>query len=344
MKFFKIQYILLDLVIVFTALYFIPYDLKVYIHNLLSFNLSVKYDRVAYANASTNLDNELSHVDNSLNNIADNSNNIATNSNPFLYSTTTSLYMDEKYINDRYMDYIGEPNTLMQYIKVTNSCGPYYNGACLTIRSAPSDKAEILYKPRNGTILKVKNKINVNDIDWYEIAFDEWLLYPERLTNKAFIRADKVVTFFDIGVATRPSNTSGVASSTNNFTYKKKKILVDISDQTLFAYDGADLYLKAKVSTGINSMPTATGTFNIYRKTPTRYMQGPIPGVGEDYYDLPGVPWNMYFTADGAAIHGAYWHNSFGQRYSHGCVNLPPATAEKLYKWADVGTKIIVSE
>ena len=33
MKFFKIQYILLDLVIIFTALYFIPYDLKVYIHN-----------------------------------------------------------------------------------------------------------------------------------------------------------------------------------------------------------------------------------------------------------------------------------------------------------------------
>ena len=73
-------------------------------------------------------------------------------------------------------------------------------------------------------------------------------------------------------------------------------------------------------------------------------MQGPIPGVSSHYYDLPGVPWNLYFSKEGAVIHGAYWHTSFGKQWSNGCVNLPIATAEKIYKWADVGTKVVVRD
>jgi lipoprotein-anchoring transpeptidase ErfK/SrfK len=64
--------------------------------------------------------------------------------------------------------------------------------------------------------------------------------------------------------------------------------------------------------------------------------------VSDEYYDLPGVPWDLYFTVDGAVIHGAYWHEEFGQRWSHGCVNLPPDQAEKLYKWADIGMSVLV--
>jgi len=74
-------------------------------------------------------------------------------------------------------------------------------------------------------------------------------------------------------------------------------------------------------------------------------MQGPLPNIpSDDYYDLPGVPWNLYFTNGGAVIHGAYWHNSFGSPYSHGCVNLSPEDAEKIYNWAPLGTKVIVSD
>ena len=71
-------------------------------------------------------------------------------------------------------------------------------------------------------------------------------------------------------------------------------------------------------------------------------MQGPIEGVSDHYYDLPGVPWNMYFTEEGAAIHGAYWHTDFGETHSNGCINLPLEIAEKMYKWADLGTEVIV--
>lgn len=63
-------------------------------------------------------------------------------------------------------------------------------------------------------------------------------------------------------------------------------------------------------------------------------MQGPIPGLSDQYYDLPGVPWDLYFTSDGGAIHGAYWHNNFGTPMSHGCVNEPLANAEQIFAWA----------
>jgi lipoprotein-anchoring transpeptidase ErfK/SrfK len=43
-------------------------------------------------------------------------------------------------------------------------------------------------------------------------------------------------------------------------------------------------------------------------------------------------------------IHGAYWHNSFGTPYSHGCVNLPSDQAKKLYDWAHIGTTVVVRD
>ena len=73
-------------------------------------------------------------------------------------------------------------------------------------------------------------------------------------------------------------------------------------------------------------------------------MQGPLPGISDQYYDLPGVPWNLYFTHEGAAIHGAYWHDNFGKPRSHGCVNLPLAEAHKLYTWADIGVQVFVQD
>ena len=91
---------------------------------------------------------------------------------------------------------------------------------------------------------------------------------------------------------------------------------------------GEELAMEIDISTGLELTPTPRGTFTVFRKTPSRYMQGPLPGIANDYYDLPGVPWNLYFTEQGAVIHGAYWHDSFGSPYSHGCVNADPKTAE----------------
>lgn len=51
------------------------------------------------------------------------------------------------------------------------------------------------------------------------------------------------------------------------------------------------------------------------------------------YYNLPNVPHNMFFY-QAYALHGAYWHNNFGQPMSHGCVNSPLANAAAIFDWA----------
>lgn len=113
-----------------------------------------------------------------------------------------------------------------------------------------------------------------------------------------------------------------------------KWIEIDLSEQRIFAHEGQRTVLKARVSTGISRYPTIRGRFKIYVKYRSTRMRGPG-------YDLPNVPWTMFFRGD-YAIHGAYWHNSFGRPMSHGCVNMKPAEAKWLFNWAPRGTLVVI--
>lgn len=110
----------------------------------------------------------------------------------------------------------------------------------------------------------------------------------------------------------------------------EKHIYVDLSTQTLTAYQGTTLILKTLVSTG-KWNPTPTGNFHIWEKLLATRMSG---GEGADAYDLPNVPYVMYFYND-YGLHGAYWHDNFGHPMSHGCVNMRQIDAKTLYEWAD---------
>ncbi len=117
-----------------------------------------------------------------------------------------------------------------------------------------------------------------------------------------------------------------------------KWIDVNISKQTITAYDGQTPLKTALVSTGVAAHPTVVGRFAIYSKYAAYTMSGGTPGV--DYYYLPNVPWTMFFYS-GYAIHGTYWHHNFGHPMSHGCVNLQTSDAKWFYDWAPVGTPVI---
>lgn len=117
-----------------------------------------------------------------------------------------------------------------------------------------------------------------------------------------------------------------------------KWIDVNVSNQTITAYEGATVLKTILVSTGLPRTPTVLGTYKILRKYPSVRMTGGTPGI--DYYDLPNVPYTMFFY-QGYAIHGTYWHSNFGQPMSHGCVNLPTDQAKWFYEWAPVGTPVV---
>jgi L,D-transpeptidase catalytic domain len=226
---------------------------------------------------------------------------------------------------------------LFEYVVVKDSCDIHFVGECVRVRSGPGIEYPVVYRLRDDVVLKVDGKVERDGVVWYKIVFDEWLRYPERVTGDWYVAADFLEVLLDEGDKTTWDN--AVAKSNN------QKIIIDRSEQKLFAYDGDELFMETSISTGLELTPTPRGTFTVFKKTPSRYMQGPLPDLSsQDYYDLPGVPWNLYFTEGGAVIHGAYWHSSFGTPYSHGCVNMVPTEARTLYSWADLGTVVIVRD
>jgi len=105
----------------------------------------------------------------------------------------------------------------------------------------------------------------------------------------------------------------------------------------LFAWENGKITFQTSVSTGLPQTPTVLGSYKIYLKYPTQEMIGYSEVNG--HYDLTNVPNVMYFY-QGYSIHGAYWHNNFGNPMSNGCVNTPLQVASWLYNWAPVGTQI----
>jgi lipoprotein-anchoring transpeptidase ErfK/SrfK len=118
-----------------------------------------------------------------------------------------------------------------------------------------------------------------------------------------------------------------------------KKIVVSLSQQSMWVYKGDQVVMSSLVSTGRAGFETPLGNYAILSKLTSQTMEGVIGG---EYYNVPDVPWVMYFTNSGHALHGTYWHNNFGTPMSHGCVNLPMDVAEWLYQWAPIGTPVLI--
>jgi hypothetical protein len=121
-----------------------------------------------------------------------------------------------------------------------------------------------------------------------------------------------------------------------------KEVVVSLGAQRLWAYEGEQVILTTLVSTGTAETPevaTPIGHWRILAKLPMETMTGTIGG---EPYEVDDVPYVMYFTDEGHALHGTYWHNNFGTPMSHGCVNLPMDVAEWMYRWAPEGTAVTI--
>lgn len=124
-------------------------------------------------------------------------------------------------------------------------------------------------------------------------------------------------------------------------------IEVNLSSQHLWAYQDHQVVYDSPVTSGATGagFPTATGMFSIQAKQTNRHLIGIQYGPRYNY-DVFVQYWMPFF--EGYGLHDASWrHGNFGgQDYyyggSHGCVNLPLATAAWLYNWDSVGTPVWV--
>jgi lipoprotein-anchoring transpeptidase ErfK/SrfK len=103
---------------------------------------------------------------------------------------------------------------------------------------------------------------------------------------------------------------------------------IRLADQMLTCYEGEQPVFNTPISSGVGGMATPRGEHRVLYKRHTKRM------IGSDY-DLPGVPFPVYFTWNAVAIHGTYWHNDYGRPHSHGCVNVTSDAARWIFRWVD---------
>jgi hypothetical protein len=112
---------------------------------------------------------------------------------------------------------------------------------------------------------------------------------------------------------------------------------VDIASQVLTAYVGERPVFATLVSTGRGNngsvLATPRGTHRLWVKLRGSNMDNLDDESAAENYAIQAVPWVMYFD-HGYGLHGTFWHRRFGERHSHGCVNLAPLDAERLFGWA----------
>ncbi len=136
----------------------------------------------------------------------------------------------------------------------------------------------------------------------------------------------------DLSIAVKPSELPAFA------TGKKKWVDISILGQVLILYEGNKPVYATAVSTGRDglgdpkkTLSTVRGTFKIREKHVTTTMDSKEVG---NKFELRDVPWVQYFEK-GYAIHAAPWHDAYGTPRSHGCINMSPIDARKVFMWTD---------
>lgn len=156
------------------------------------------------------------------------------------------------------------------------------------------------------TLVNLYSSVEVDGWRWYQIGADEWVIQTQ------------IAKFLPV---TRPAEVD-----------TERWVSVDLYEQVAIAYEGETPVYATLVSSGMADWPTNEGLFHVYIRYPRTLMSG---AEGQpDFYYLEEVPWTMYFDGD-IALHGAYWHDGFGYRRSHGCVNMSITDAAWLYEWAN---------
>jgi hypothetical protein len=153
----------------------------------------------------------------------------------------------------------------------------------------------------------------VGDWNWYLIGPNQWI----EQRNVALVQ---------------PSPPGGAGGAV---------IAVDTYEQSLGVYVNGALIYATLISSGSRYFPTRPGTFHVWAKLDAGKMSGSYLPDRRDYYTLQDVPWILYYDGD-RALHGAYWHDNFGIRTSHGCVNLAPRDALWLFNFAQVGSTVVI--
>jgi hypothetical protein len=157
--------------------------------------------------------------------------------------------------------------------------------------------------------------------------------------------------FWADGAAFKVLTEEDVAPISPDIDPNEKKIEVDLDYQTLSCYEGPTEVYFCRISSGIkydaqtgqisDKLATPVGNLLTHWKIVSLNMTA---GTFQSGYSTPAVPWTTMISGDGISIHGAFWHNAFGEKRSHGCINVTPEDAKWIFRWTTPYVSLAQSE
>lgn len=157
--------------------------------------------------------------------------------------------------------------------------------------------------------------------------------------------------FWGDGAGFKILTDADVAPISPDFDPNEKKIAANLDYQTLSCYEGNTEVYFCRISSGLgidqgtgqpsDKLATPVGNLLTHWKIMSLNMTA---GTSQAGYSTPAVPWSTMISGDGVAIHGAFWHNAFGEKKSHGCINVTPEDAKWIFRWTTPPVSLAQSE
>jgi hypothetical protein len=102
-------------------------------------------------------------------------------------------------------------------------------------------------------------------------------------------------------------------------------IRIDLDRQTMTVAKNGQTAAVWKISSGRSGFETPSGSYSVYRMERDHYS---------DEYEQAPMPYALFFSPRGLAIHGTY-ERGLGRPRSHGCVRLSVDNARQLFDWVE---------
>lgn len=170
----------------------------------------------------------------------------------------------------------------------------------------------------------------------YGLTLDELLAYnPLTNPNRIYVGDELLVPLTETAVVPEPPPAS------DRIPAGPKLVIVDISEQRTYVYEGDRLLHTFVVSTGLPGQDTAVGNFQVLNKLPVGY--GYTWNITMPYWI--GIYWsgslqNGFHALPIDANGYQMWGELLGAPASYGCIILSNEDAATLYEWIEVGTDV----
>jgi LysM repeat protein len=199
------------------------------------------------------------------------------------------------------------------------------------VKSTPLVNSKYVVQP-GDTLSKIAQRFNVSV---------QTLIDANTILNPSVIFAGQVLSIPKAGTyttASQPTEPPAPAGSSGKY----KEIVIDISEQHMWAYEDQKLVFSFVVSTGTGNS-TRIGTFKVLDKIPNAYSSR--FNIWMPYW--LGIYWSGTLEN---GIHGLpllwngveLWGNLLGQPATYGCIEARTSEIKQLYNWAEIGTPVII--